>query len=88
MAKVKFPLDARNRKAIRENILLDTTGSGVEDALFSAAQRAAGAGQSVFVSRSYGPAGRLAVWIVDTSGTGSRKERMAALRETLGRVRP
>jgi len=101
LVKAKFPMNATNRKAIREQLLLDSTGSGVEKALFEAAEAAAGSGQKVFVSRSYGAAGRLSVWIVDSrdtemsrdsqgrrqkSSTGTRKERIAALREALGRV--
>jgi len=74
-----------NHKAIRENLLLDTTGSGVEDALVSAAERAAGPDQNVYVSRGYGPSGRLSVWIVDES-TGGRRDRKKDLRDALARV--
>jgi len=85
--KASFPLNAVNRKAIRENLLLDSTGSGVEKALFQAAESAKGPNQKVYVSRTYGPSGRLSVWIVDDGGKGSRKDRVAALREALGRVK-
>lgn len=82
---VRFPMDGRNRKAVREALLLDTVGSGVEDALVQAAERAAGPDQEVFVSRSYGPAGRVSVWIVDRT-TGDVRERSAALTAALARV--
>ena len=99
--KNSFPINSRNRKAVREQLLLDSTGSGVEQALFSAANRAKTPDQKVFVSRSYGPHGRLAVWIVDDrvtsrsrsasgahqkSGTGTIRDRMKALKEALARV--
>lgn len=109
--RVKFPMvrnpeghptEARkNHKVIREELLLDTAGSGVEKALVSAAESAAGPGQEVFVSRGYGPAGRLSVWIVDQrtteqnrsadgkrsrSATGTRRERAQELRAALARV--
>lgn len=74
-----------NHKAVRENLLLDTTGSGVEDALVSAAERAAGPDQNVYVTRGYGPAGRLSVWIVDESTKG-RRDRKKDLRAALARV--
>ena len=96
------PTEARqNHTAIRESLLLDTTGSGVEKALVDAAQNAAGPGQEVFVSRRYGPAGRLSVWIVDQreterrrsgsgehqrSGTGTKRQRAQALRAALARI--
>lgn len=82
----RFPIDARNRKAIREQLLLDSTGSGVEAALVKAATAAAGPGQEVFVSRTYSPAGRLSVWIVDRT-TGPIRDRSKELRESLARVR-
>lgn len=97
-----YPAEARqNHKAVRENLLLDTTDSGVEKALVGAAQAAAGPGQEVFVSRGYGPSGRLSVWIVDQraterrrsgsgehqrSGTGTKRERAQALRAALARI--
>lgn len=81
----KFPGAARNNKAIREAILLDTTGNGYEADLVAAADRAKGTDQEVFVSRSYGPAGRVSVWIVD-QGTGDRLARRKALQAALGRV--
>lgn len=100
--KVRFPLGrgSRNWKAVREAILLDTTGNRFEETIFNAAQRAAEEGQKVFVSRSYGPAGRFSVWIVDDreterkrsggkyakSTTGTRMERRKALQRALGRV--
>lgn len=93
--RVKFPMiknpeghptEARqNHKAIRENLLLDTTGSGVETALVAAAERAAGPGQTVYVSRGYSAAGRLSVWIVDES-TGPLRRRKQDLRAALARV--
>jgi hypothetical protein len=93
--RVKFPMlrnpegqpgTARsNHKAIREELLLDTTGSGVEKALVSAAESAAGADQNVYVTRSYGPSGRLSVWIVDES-SNSRRDRKKDLRAALARV--
>lgn len=86
--KVSFPLNrgGRNYKAIREAILLDTMGNSYEARLVAAAERAKGDGQEVFVSRSYGPAGRVSVWIVD-QGTGDRLARRKALQAALGRVR-
>lgn len=81
-----YPNEARqNHKAIRENLLLDTSGSGVEEALVSAAESAAGSDQNVYVSRGYGPSGRLSVWIVDES-TGNRRDRKKDLRAALARV--
>ncbi|WP_136043210.1 MULTISPECIES: hypothetical protein [unclassified Microbacterium] len=81
------PTEARqNHKAIRESLLLDTSGSGVEKALVDAAQRAAGPGQEVFVSRGYGAAGRLSVWIVDQSTDGRRRDKQQELRAALARV--
>tara|TARA_R110002051_G_scaffold1853_1_gene10147 strand:- start:12969 stop:13268 length:300 start_codon:yes stop_codon:yes gene_type:complete len=95
--KTSFPIDSQNRKAVREQLLLDSTGSGVEDALFSAANNAKTPDQKVFVSRSYGQRGRLAVWIVDDrvtsrsgrgkSSTGTLRDRTKALKEALARVR-
>lgn len=100
--KVRFPIDKTNRKAIREQLLLDSTGSGVEKALFDAANRAKTPEQKTFVSRSYGPRGRLSVWIVDdretsrkrrstgehkSSDTGTMRDRKKALKESLARVR-
>lgn len=86
--KVKFPPGGKNHKAVREAILLDTLGNGYESRLVAAAERAKGPGQEVFVSRSYGPAGRVSVWIVD-KGTvrGKRMERRKALQAALGRVK-
>lgn len=97
-----YPTEARkNHKTIREALLLDTTGSGVEDALVAAATAAASAGQEVFVSRTYSRAGRLSVWIVDRretersrssdgrrtkSGTGTKRQRAQELRAALARV--
>ncbi len=85
--KVKFPVrpGTRNHKAIREAILLDTTGNSFEETLFAAAERAAGPDQKVYVSRSYGPAGRFSV-IISDEGSGSRMERRKALQAMLGRV--
>lgn len=94
--RVKFPMiknpegdptaARRNHKVVREALLLDTENSGVEKALVSAAEQAAGPGQEVFVSRGYTAKGRLAVWIVDQSGKGSVRERKKALRDALARV--
>lgn len=86
--KVKFPIPTggRNWKAIREAVLLDTMGNAYEADMYAAAVRAASPGQEVFVSRSYGPAGRFSVWIVDQDGKGSRMERRKALQAALGRV--
>jgi len=83
---VRFPIDSRNRKAIREQLLLDSEGTGVEKALFEAAEAAAAPGQDVFVHRGYADAGRLSVWIVDQSDRGSVRDRRAALRAALARV--
>lgn len=96
MVKVKFPMSgpegARNRKAVREDLLLDSTGSGVEARLFAAAEAAKGPGQKVFISRTYSKAGRLSVLIVDDTknkrGDGGTRGKRKALREALGRVRP
>ncbi len=87
MAKVSFPLapGSQNYKAIREQLLLDSEGSGVEKTLVSAAEQAAGPGQEVFVSRGYTKAGRLSVWIVDRT-SGSDSARSKALNEAIARV--
>lgn len=90
-----YPTEAkRNWKEIREQLLLDTTGSGVEKALVAAARQAVGPNQTVYVSRTFGPAGRLSVWIVDETTSKDRRKkgngiraRKNALRETLARVR-
>lgn len=84
---VRFPIDKTNRNAVREQLLLDSTGSGVEKALFDAANAAKTAEQKTFVSRSYGPKGRLSVWIVDDTGAGKVRDRTKALKEALARVR-
>lgn len=87
--KVKFPVGSgsRNYKAIREAVLLDTMGNSYEATIFAAAQRAKTPDQEVFVSRSYGPAGRFSVWIVDKGEKpSSRLERRKALQASLGRV--
>lgn len=89
--KVSFPnpRGSQNYKAIREQLLLDSTGSGVESALFHAAEAAAGPDQKVFVTRSYGPSGRLSVLIVDPvepRNSKERKSKQTALQEALGRV--
>lgn len=110
--KVHFPVPtnpegnpvaaARNWKAIREQLLLDSDGTGgVEEALLKAAEAAKGPNHKVFVSRSYGRKGRLSVWIVDDrstdhsrdaagqhqkSGTGTQRDRRKALQEALSRV--
>lgn len=82
-----YPTEARrNHKTVREDLLLDTTGSGVEDALVAAATRAAGPGQEVFVNRTYSRAGRISVWIVDRATSGSVRARKQALRAALARV--
>jgi len=83
--KARFPINARNRKVIREAILLDTYGNEFEDAVVSAAERAKTADQEIFVSRSYGPAGRFSVWIVDR-GSGDRMKRRKDLAAALARV--
>ena len=85
--KVEFPLHrgGRNYRAIREAILLDTTGNGYAERVLAAANRAKDAEQESFVSRSYGPAGRFSVWIVD-EGSGERLERRKRLQAALGRV--
>jgi len=79
--KVKFPVNrgSRNHKAIREAVLLDTMGNSYEAETYAAAVRAKAPEHEVFVSRSYGPAGRFSVWIVDQSGKGSRMDRRKAL---------
>lgn len=82
------PTEARrNNKTIRESLLLDTTGSGVEKALVAAATAAAGPGQEVAVSRTYSRAGRLSVWIVDRAIAGSVRSRRQDLRAALARIR-
>ncbi len=86
--KVKFPVGrgSRNHKAIREAVLLDTMGNSFEETIVAAAERAASPSQTVYTSRSYGPAGRFSVWITDENGKGSRMERRKALQAALGRV--
>lgn len=98
--QVKFPLPGRaegypdaarqNRKSVREQLLLDSTGSGVEDALFAAAEAAKGPGQDVYVTRGYTAAGRLSVLIVDAEpmspGDGGLRGKRRALKEALARV--
>lgn len=83
--KTEFPLPrgGRNFKAISEAVLLNP---GYEAALAAAANRAKTADQEVFVSRSYGPAARFSVWIVD-QGSGDRLARRKALAAALGRVK-
>lgn len=83
--KARFPINARNRKVIREAILLDTYGNDFESAVVAAAERAKTPDQEIFVSRSYGPAGRFSVWIVDR-GSGDRMKRRKDLAAVLGRV--
>lgn len=85
--KVRFPVNSggRNHKAIREAVLLDSVGNGFEEKLVAAAEQAKDSDQEVFVSRSYGAAGRLSVWIVD-QGNGDRMKRRKALAAALGRV--
>lgn len=101
--KVRFPTNrgGRNYKAIREAVHLDTTGNGYEEKIFAAAEAAASEGQKVYVTRSYGPAGRFAVVVADEreterkrsggkyskSGTGTRMERRKALQAMLARFR-
>lgn len=82
---VKFPINARNRKAVREAILLDTYGNGFEAAIIAAAERAKTPEQTIYVSRTYSAAGRFSVWIVD-EGSGDRLARRKALQAALGRV--
>lgn len=83
--RVKFPIDARNRKAVREAILLDTFDNGFESAIVAAVQRAKTPEQEIYVSRTYSPRGRFSVWIVD-KGDGDRMARRKALQAALGRV--
>lgn len=86
--KARFPINARNRKAIREAILLDTTGNSFESRIFGAAEQAASAEQKVYVTRSYGPGGRFAVVVTDDpSSGGKRMERRKALQAMLARFR-
>lgn len=86
--KVSFPVSpgSRNHKAIREAILLDLGGNGFEQRIVAAAEQAKDADQEVFVSRSYGAAGRFSVWVVDR-GAGDRMERRKRLAAVLGRAR-
>lgn len=81
----RFPGAARNNKAIREAVLLDSYDNGFEDKVVAAAERAKTADQEIFVSRSYGPAGRFSVWIVDR-GSGDRMKRRKDLAAALARV--
>lgn len=83
---VRFPIDARNRKAIREAVLLDTYDNGFESAIVAVAERAKSPEQEIFVSRTYSRSGRFSVWIVD-QGSGNRLQRRKALQAALGRVR-
>ncbi len=83
--KARFPINARNRKVIREAILLDTYGNKFESAVVAAAERAKTSDQEIFVSRSFGPAGRFSVWIVDR-GSGDRMKRRKDLAAVLARV--
>lgn len=99
--KVKFPVNrgSKNHKAIREAILLDTTGNSFEEKIFAAAEAATDEGQKAYVTRSYGPAGRFAVVVADErktdrsrsggkyskSSTGTRLERRKALQAMLAR---
>lgn len=85
--KVRFPLNpgGRNHKMIREGVLIDSYGNGFEDKVVAAAERAKLPGQEVYVSRSYGAAGRFSVWLVDT-GSGDRMKRRKALQAALARV--
>lgn len=81
-----LPNAQKNYKAIREAILLDTFGNDYEDQIVAAVELAKTPEQEVFVSRSYGPAGRFSVWLVD-SGSGDRLKRRKELQAALGRVR-
>jgi hypothetical protein len=86
----RFPITPGTRKAIREQLLLDTAGNGVETSLLAAADAAKAPEHKTFVSRSYGPAGRLSVLIVDPvepRDNSDRKNKRTALQEALGRVR-
>lgn len=85
--KARFPVNAgsRNHKLIREAVLLDTYDNHFEERIVAAAERAKTPDQEVFVSRSYGPAGRFSVWIVDR-GSGDRMKRRKELAAALGRV--
>lgn len=85
--KVKFPISpgSRNHKAIREAVLLDTYGNNFESKIVAAAERAKFPEQEIYVSRSYGAAGRFSVWVVDR-GSGDRMARRKALQAVLGRV--
>lgn len=92
--RAKFPLPfrthglpgaKRNSKVIREAVLLDTYGNDFESAVVTAAELAKTHDQEIFVSRSYGPAGRFSVWIVD-QGSGDRLQRRKDLAAALGRV--
>ena len=90
--KISFPVKSgsRNYQEIREQLLLDSIGSGVESALFRAAEAAAAPDQKAFVTRSYGATGRLSVLIVDPvepKSSAERKTKQEALQAALGRVR-
>jgi hypothetical protein len=94
MAKVttKFTI---NRRGIREAILLDSTGTGVERAMIAIANAAKPTDSEIFLSHSYGPAGRLVVWIINRTPTNSlspsgrareRKVKKEALQAALNRI--
>lgn len=90
MAKAKFVL---NRKGVREELLLSEGSVPVEEALYGIAESVKPAGATSYVNRSYGPDGRVVIWIVadEQEGTrgakGARLSLQAALNKIGGRFR-
>lgn len=94
MAKVKTKFKI-NRRGVRESILLDSTQTGVETALLAMADDVKPPGTETFVARSYGPAGRFVIWIMDQSPNDGpnartratqRRWKKAALQQVLNRI--
>lgn len=90
MAKAKFVL---NRKGVREELLLSNGSVGIEEALFGIAESVKPADSTVYVNRSYGPAGRVVIWLVsntqegESGAKGARLTLQAALNKVGGRFR-
>lgn len=61
MAKAKFVL---NRKGVREELLLSAGSVPIEAALVGIAESVKPPSATVYVSRSYGPEGRVVIWLV------------------------
>lgn len=85
MAKAKFVL---NRKGVREELLLSNGSVGIEGALVGIAESVKPADSTLYVSRSYGPAGRVVIWLVSNAKAGERgaKDARVTLQAALNRI--